>query len=497
MIKNQLIIAAYILQKNISVGDVVSILIPRCEFMPITALGALKAGCVYQPLDSTYPPERLNFMIKDADAKLLITTKKLRNLITDFTGEILFIDEIPHAEKISLPQIMPEDIFILLYTSGSTGVPKGVKLKHKNMVCFINWYKKFYNLTEKNCVGSYASFGFDANMMDTYPALTCGAAICIVPEEIRLDLEAMNKYFEENQVTHAFMTTQIARQFATDIENQSLKYLSSGGEKLVTLNPPKNYNFYNGYDPTECTIFTTIFKVKKAEANIPIGKPLDNVKLYVVDQNFNRVPIGACGELWVAGLQVGAGYLNRPEKTAEVFIKNPFDDGEYSNAYRTGDIVRYRADGNIEFIGRRDGQVKIRGFRIELSEVEAVIRQFDDIKEVTVQAYDYANGGKFIAAFITSDKQINVVELTAFIKIQKPAYMVPAVIMQIDKIPLTINNKIDKKHYQNPNLNTQSMWLPPTSLKKIFATFLRKFSIWKKLELKMISLNLAAIQFWQ
>ena len=225
-------VAACILSKNIGSGAVVSILIPRSEFMPVTALGALKAGCAYQPLDSTYPPERLNFMIKDASAKILITTKELRPLITDFDGEVLFVDEIPRAENVSLPEVKPENIFILLYTSGSTGVPKGVRLTHKNLVCFIHWYKKFFSLDENHCVGAYASFGFDANMFDTYPALTSGAALCIVPEEMRLDLEAINAYFEKNGVTHAFLTTQVGRQFATDIENHGLKYLVVGGEKL-------------------------------------------------------------------------------------------------------------------------------------------------------------------------------------------------------------------------------------------------------------------------
>ena len=443
---------SYILSKNIGNGDVVSILIPRSEFMPITALGASKSGCAYQPLDPTYPPERLNFMVKDANAKILIPIKELRPLITDYDGEVLFVDEIPRAEKISLPEVRPEDVFILLYTSGSTGVPKGVRLTQGNLVCFIDWYKKFFGLNESHCVGAYASFGFDANMFDTYPALTSGAALCIIPEEMRLDLEAMNQYFEKNKVTHAFMTTQVGRQFATDIENHSLKYLTVGGEKLVTLDPPKSFALINAYGPTECTILITAFKVDKAEKNIPIGKPIDNVKLYIVDTNGHRVPVGACGELLAAGLHVGAGYLNRPEKTAEVFIKNPFDGGKYANAYRTGDIVRYRADGNIEFIGRRDGQVKIRGFRVELTEVEAVIREFPAVKDATVASFDHPAGGKFIAAYVVGDSEINIDELNNFIAERKPPYMVPAVTMQIDKIPLNQNGKVNRRALPKPEL---------------------------------------------
>jgi len=456
-------IAAYILSKNIANGSVASILIPRCEFMPIAALGALKAGCAYQPLDPTYPPERLNFMIKDAAAQILITTRELRPLITDYDGEVLFIDDIPRADKVALPAIKPEDVFILLYTSGSTGVPKGVRLTHKNLVAFIHWYKKFFGLNDSHCVGAYASFGFDANMFDTYPALTSGAALCIVPEEMRLDLEGMNAYFEKNSVTHAFMTTQVGRQFATDIDNRSLKYLTVGGEKLVTLDPPKNFVLVNGYGPTECTILVTSFKVERQEDNIPIGKPLDNAKLYVVDQNFNRVPIGAAGELIIAGVQVGAGYLNRPEKTAEVFIKNPFDGGEYERAYRTGDVVRWRADGNIEFIGRRDGQVKIRGFRIELSEVEAVIREFDGIKDATVAAFDHPAGGKFIAAYVVGEEKISVDALNKFIAERKPPYMVPAVTMQIDSIPLNQNGKVNRRALPKPEVVAEEKKSAPRS----------------------------------
>ena len=448
-------IAAYILNKNIGKGDVVSILIPRCEYMALAPLGALKAGCTYQPLDSTYPSERLNFMIKDAAAKILITTKELRPLISDFDGEVLFTDEIPHAENFSPEYVnSPEDIFILLYTSGSTGVPKGVRLTHGNLVCFIHWYQKYYDLTEKDCVGAYASFGFDVCMEDMYSTLASGACLCIVPEEMRFNPADLNHYLEKNNVTYIHMTTQIGRQFATEMDNHSLKALTVGGEKLATMEPPKNYALYNTYGPTETTISVSEFKVEKAEDNIPIGKPLDNVKLYIVDLNGHRVPVGALGELWAAGPQVGAGYLNRPEKTAEVFIKNPFDGGEYSNAYRTGDVVRYRADGNIEFMGRRDGQVKIRGFRIELSEVEAVIREFDGIKDVTVVAFDHPAGGKFIAAYVIGAEKISIDALNKFIAERKPPYMVPTVTMQIDKIPFNQNGKVNRRALPKAEIST-------------------------------------------
>lgn len=446
-------IAAYILSKNIGKGDVVSILIPRCEFMALAPLGALKSGCAYQPLDPTYPPERLNFMIKDAAAKILITTKELRPLITDFDGEILFTDEIPRADNFSPEYVnAPDDIFVLLYTSGSTGIPKGVRLTHANLVCNINWHHRYYSLNSDNRAALYAGFGFDMHMFDLYSSLTCGAAIYIISDEIRLDLEDMNKYFEQNNITHVFMTTQVGHQFASYMENNSLKHLTAAGEKLVTLKPPKNFVLHNGYGPSETTMLLSIFQVDKVYKNIPIGKPLDNVKLYVVDKNLHRVPIGACGELIAAGIQVGAGYLNRPEKTAEVFIKNPFDGGDYVRAYRTGDIVRYRADGNIEFIGRRDGQVKIRGFRIELTEVEAVIREFPAVKDATVVSFDSPSGGKFIAAYVVSAEKISVDELNKFIAERKPPYMVPAVTLQIEKIPLNPNGKVNRRVLPKPEI---------------------------------------------
>jgi len=260
----------------------------------------------------------------------------------------------------------------------------------------------------------------------------------------------LNEYFNKNDITHSFMTTQVGFQFATNVDNHSLRCFAVGGEKLAALTPP-SYRMFNGYGPTECTIFTTNYELKEYEIDFPIGKPLDNLKLYIVDKQFNRLPMGAAGELWVSGPQVSRGYLNRPEKTAETYLKNPFNDSpQYSRIYRTGDIVRYQPDGNIQFVGRKDGQVKIRGFRVEMKEVEAVIRQFPGIKDVTVQAFDYENGGKYIAAYIVSDEKVEIKELNAFIGKQKPPYMIPAATMQIDAIPLNQNQKVNRKALPAP-----------------------------------------------
>ena len=463
-------LACYIASKGLGLEDVVSVLIPRCEWMTIASLGVLKAGCAYQPLDPSYPKERLNFMMQDASAKLLIADESLRDIVDEYKGDVLLTKDIFGLPSAVSQQLIantpkPESLFILLYTSGSTGVPKGCQLEHRNLVCFCHWYQRYYDLKPEHRVAAYASYGFDACMMDMYPALTCGACVHIIPEEIRLDLIALNEYFEKQHITHSFMTTQVCYQFATSIENHSLLHLSAGGEKLASLTPPQGYTMHNGYGPTECTIFTTTYPVKRKIKDIPIGKPLDNVHLYVVDPQGHRLPVGAAGELWVCGPQVSRGYLNRPEKTAEVFIKNPFVtvngkpstvNSDHSRIYRTGDIVRYLPDGNIQFVGRRDGQVKIRGFRIELKEVEAVIRQFDGIKDVTVQAFDDEGGGKFIAAYIVSDQQIDIEALNNFILEEKPPYMVPAVTMQIDAIPLNQNQKVNKKALPKPVIEVRS-----------------------------------------
>ncbi len=481
-------LAGYLASHGAGKDKAVAILLPRSDEMVFAAIGVLRAGSAYQPLDPSYPDERLEFMVNDSEAPILITDSVMRKRLPDYKGHVFDIADLESlpVQEGELPKVDPDSLFVLLYTSGSTGIPKGVMLEHRNLVNFIHWYRDYYGITEESRDAAYASFGFDAFMMNTYPILSLGGQMHVIDEAIRTDFPVLYDYFEKNGITQGFITTQVGRQFARLYPScGALKNMTVGGETLVPLDPPSGYKFHNAYGPTECTILTTCFEVDRLYDSVPIGKPVYNTKLYIVDANGNQVENGQEGELWISGPLVGRGYLKRPEKTAEAFIKNPFSDEEgYERIYRTGDIVIGCDDGNILFIGRRDTQVKIRGFRIELSEVEEVIRRFEGIKDATVAAFDKATGGKYIAAYVVSDMKVDTGALTAFIKQSKPPYMVPAVIMQIDEIPLNQNQKVDRKKLPVPELKNENYEAPVTEMEKFLC---KKMEL--ALELDQVGIN--------
>ena len=466
-------LALHLVEKGVGREKVVGILIPRSEYMLLCSLGVLKAGGAYMPLDPSYPPERLNMMMKDSAAMLLIADPELDSIIdSDFTGLRMAPSDIfdLHPAKKTLPSPKPNDLFIMLYTSGSTGTPKGVMFEHANSLCTAVWVKKYYEMDETTRVAAYASYGFDANVFDMYAPIISGGELHIISEDIRLDFKALEKYFNENGITNTVMTTQVGRQFAMSDNLKMLKHISVAGEKLTPPAVPTGFTLYNLYGPTEGSVITSYFAIKEKYSDVPIGRPVDNLKAYIVDKNGKLLPAGSVGELWISGPHVTRGYLNRPEKMAEAYGDNPFsNDPKYSRVYRTGDIVRYMCDGNLQFVGRRDGQVKVRGFRIELTEVEEVIRRFPAVKDATVAAFDEKTGGKYIAAYVVSDEEISVEELSNFIASEKPAYMVPAVIMQIDKIPLNQNQKVNKRALPVPERNVGEIIKPENEVQqKIF-----------------------------
>ncbi len=286
-------VAAAVAAHGISRGSVVSTLLPRCKWMPVVAVSILKTGAAYQPLDPSYPPERLNFMVQDSAAALVIADRALQGLLSEYEGPFLFTDELdslPEAEPLHR-EITPEDGFILLYTSGTTGTPKGVRLNHGNLVNFIDWYIPKFGLNHESRSAAYASFGFDASMMDTYPILCAGGELHILSDEVRSDLRAINRYFNENAITHSFMTTQVGRQFALMTDCKTLKYLSMGGEALVPFDPPAGIRVYNGYGPTECTILTTTYRVTDSGKRMPIGVPVNSSAPWPATRPSVRYPI--------------------------------------------------------------------------------------------------------------------------------------------------------------------------------------------------------------
>lgn len=462
-------LAAVLVKQGICPGTVVGAMVHRSMMMPIASIAIMKAGAAYLPLDPSYPSDRLEFMLEDSAAAVVIADADLFDRIPNYHGVFLDTSEVfqmpPCDVELSGPT--PDDIMVMLYTSGTTGKPKGVMILQRNMANFSHYYCRKYQLTDADRIPAYASFGFDANMMDTYPTLISGATLHIIPEEMRLDLDGIARYYEENEITVAFMTTQLGRQFAEAKETGKLRALSVGGEALTPLVPP-NFELFNLYGPSECTIICSAFKVDKVYQRMPIGKPIDNTALYVLDDKGRLAPVGVAGELCIAGRQVGNGYLNRPDLTEEKFVKNPFlEEADYAVMYKSGDVVRYLPSGEIDFVGRRDFQVKIRGFRIELTEIEGRIRAFEGIKDAAILAQDDAGGGKRIVAYIVSEEgTIDISALEAFIEEELPAYMVPTATMQIDAIPLTPNGKVNARALPKIVIKAEEIVPPETALEQ-------------------------------
>ncbi|HLP59148.1 MAG TPA: AMP-binding protein, partial [Candidatus Deferrimicrobium sp.] len=337
----------------------------------------------------------------------------------------------------------PPDIAYVIYTSGSTGKPKGVMVEHCGLVNLCCWHNKSFEVTAKDRATKYAGFGFDASVWEIFPYLIEGATIYIVPEEIKLDVWAINRFYEENGITISFLPTQICEQFM-GIENSTLRVLLTGGDKLKSLTK-KSYRLYNNYGPTENTVVTTSFPVTDYSPNIPIGKPIYNNKIFILDKNNHLQPVGVPGELFIGGSGVARGYLNQPDLTVEKFIDFPHSSFfvPHSKLYRTGDLARWLPDGNIEFLGRGDYQVKIRGFRIELGEIENRLLQCKEIKEAVVLAREDSNSQKYLCAYVVPIGILKIEDVKQALLKNLPDYMIPSFFIPLEQIPLTANGKID------------------------------------------------------
>ena len=452
----------YVAQKLTENGfgreKVAGILCGRTKEYAVAYIGVMKAGGAYVPLDPEYPQSRIEYMLKDSEAENLLVIDRYRSLVGFYDQNVISLDDVAAESKdfalsVELTAPKPENLAYMIYTSGSTGKPKGVMLEQRNLLNLIEYILMTRKLTPDDIVAEFASFCFDASVIDLFAPLTAGAVLYILPESIRKDAVAVGKFIKEEKITTATFPTQMGELVAELLDDApSLKFVTLGGEKFKYYRD-RTYQMINGYGPTENTVSSTEFWVDKQYDNIPIGKSQRNIRSYIVDENMKRLPVGASGELCHAGRQIARGYHNLPEKTASVFVKNPFSVcDEDKRLYRTGDMVRMKGDGNIEYIGRIDSQVKIRGYRIELGEIEGALLKHDLVKNAAVIVIE-KGGNKYITAYYTGET-IPEDELKLFLNPLIPDYMMPSFFVHLEKMPVTPGGKIDKKALPVPEVTT-------------------------------------------
>jgi len=457
---NQL--ASFLIKKGLNTEDLVCIGFERSIEMVIAMLGVMKAGGAYVPIDPSYPAERIAHILEDSQSKILLTQESLKDkfqsndLATyclDSQWEIISKESSENHNR----AIHSKNLIYVIYTSGSTGKPKGTLIEHQGFVNLVCAYKHLFGQTHGDRLTQVSSPGFDGAAYEIWSCLTAGSSLYFVDDELRQDTVRLQHWLIDNGITISYQPTPIGEILINYDwpENIALKTLYVAGDRLNHF--PKTdlpFSLYNLYGPSETTVGATAALVppqsavptqSNGEATPHIGRPIENVKIYILDTNHCPVPIGISGEIYIGGAGVGRGYLNRPELTNEKFIPSPFIENE--TLYKSGDVGRYLPDGNIEFVGRIDFQVKIRGFRIELGEIENVLRQHPSISDVVVWVDQEGHSKKLVSYLIIQDKDLypTVGELKHFISQQLPEYMIPSRFCVVSYFPLTPNGKIDKK----------------------------------------------------
>ncbi len=480
---NQL--ARYLQKMGVKPETVVGIYLERSPLFIVSLLGILKAGAAYLPLDSTLPKESLVFRLEDADINIVITQQTLSVNLTQASLQIISLDtetEVISHEKHDNPssEVTPENLVYLLFTSGSTGKPKAVAVEHQQL---LNYY---YAITEKLNLESYDTFAtvstFAADLGNTiiFPALALGACLHIISQPRASHPEALAEYFSQHSIDCLKIVPTHLKALLTSSEAEQIlpkKCLILGGETCSweLIEQLKNYapncQIFNHYGPTETTVGALVYQVNhkfelsnyQKSRTVPIGRPLPNIKIYLLDTNLQPVPIGTPGELYIGGTGVTRGYFNRPKLTNNKFIANPFLPTQ--RLYKTGDIARYLSNGNIEFIGRVDYQVKIHGYRIELGEIETALLKHPAIKETVVIAKEEQSGNKRLIAYTVTDftQKVSTENLRHFLQQQLPEYMVANTFVQMEALPLTPNGKINRAALPNPTTQGLSSknFVPP------------------------------------
>ncbi|MBP7867344.1 MAG: amino acid adenylation domain-containing protein [Acidobacteria bacterium] len=458
-------LARLLVEKGLRREEIVGVLADRSLEVVVALLAVLKAGGAYLPIDPHYPAERARFLLEDAGCRFLLAHPHL-GADLGFSGERIALA--PPAETVTDAaspgvRVEPSQLAYVIYTSGSTGRPKGVMIEHRAAVNLVQWHRRHYGIDETDVCAEFASFSFDASVSQTFSPLASGAELHVLDEGLRASAEQVNAYFEANGVTYTDLPTQLFEYFMEAVRNTSLKRLTTGGEKLRKF-IPQNYKVYDEYGPTEFTVVSTSFLLDRPYDRSPIGRPVANARAYVLDPAGRPQPVGLPGELCLAGANLARGYLNREELTREKFVPDPFVPGE--RMYRTGDLVRWLPDGNLDYLGRIDFQVKIRGFRIEMPEIEEHLRGHKAVKEAVVVDRTDAGGAPYLCAYFVSSRDIPVSELKAFLGRTLPDYMVPAIFMRLEKMPLNTSGKVDRRALPEPAASAETRrtaYVAPTS----------------------------------
>ncbi|MCW3078681.1 non-ribosomal peptide synthetase, partial [Segetibacter sp.] len=487
---NQL--ASYLKNKGVKEGTCMPICIDRSPELMVGILGILKAGGAYVPIDVDYPAERIKFMLNDVAARFILTSEESRKKL-QIVQDVEFIEldkEWSVVAKQSKDNVQaainPFSLAYIIYTSGSTGTPKGVMVEHGNVVSLVKGVE-YVSLTDKDILLSTGSPSFDATTFEYWGMLLNGGQLVLCTENTLLDSQLLKAEISERKVTKMWFTSSWFNQLVeTDITVFSgLQTVLVGGEKLSEKHIEKlrqadpSIEIINGYGPTENTTFSITYTIQEKEVNssIPIGRPLTNRSAYITNYANQLVPIGVPGEILLGGAGLSKGYLNRPELTEERFVTNPFDDNT-QRLYKTGDLGRWRSDGNIEYLGRIDDQVKIRGYRIELGEIESVLLQSEQVSQAVVLAKEDSNGTKRLVGYVVAETAFDKHAISAFLLERLPEYMVPALWVELHSLPLTSNGKVDKQALPEPDatkLTVNGYVAPATEFQRALA------EIWQQL----------------
>jgi len=469
---NQL--ARILIEKGVTSEKIVSLMFEKSADMIVAILAVQKSGGAYLPIDPDYPQDKVRFILEDSNTQILLTHNGLHKRYNIYLKNILVINvtdkqlEDESNEKFEL-DITSTQLAYVIYTSGSTGDPKGVLIEQKNLSAYIMSFYNQFEISEEDVMLQQASYSFDAFVEEMYPILLKGGSLAIPANNILKDLTLLAEFIEQKKITMITCSPLLLNELNKINHGYSIHTYISGGDVLkreYINHLLEQGRVFNTYGPTETTVCATYYECKKQEkANVPIGQPILNYKIYIVGKNNQVVPIGVVGEICIAGLGVGRGYLNQPKLTKEKFIKNPYNSEEV--LYKTDDLGRWLADGNIEFRGRKDYQIKIRGYRIEAGEIESHLLEENNIEKAIVVAVEFKED-KILCAYIETNGDINPEELkkdlTKKLKKQMPAYMIPTHFIILDHMPTTISGKIDRKRLPAIDLEVIGNYVPPRNM---------------------------------